>query len=184
MFEDKRSKKVLLVAHCILNQNAKIDRCAHFAGAVPEVVVRMIESGVGIIQMPCPELMFLGLDRQVDVDAPGTVETEDTRVGWLMAGEQGQAFCRHIVNDLLFQIEEYQKNGFEVVGLVGINGSPTCGVEISWFDDQESTEPGVFIRLLREALAAKNLDLPMRGIKVYEPDQALTAVKELLGELL
>lgn len=33
MFDDKRGKKLILVSHCILNQNAKLDECAHYPGA-------------------------------------------------------------------------------------------------------------------------------------------------------
>ncbi len=179
MFEDRRSKRVMLVAHCVFNQNAKIDRCAYYPGIVKKVAKALINAGVGIIQMPCPELCYLGLDRQVNRDVSTTVESEDTRVGWRMAEEGGIAVCRRLADDLIYQIEEYQKHGFEIVGLIGINGSPTCGVEMSWFNDQEQREPGVFIRVLREALHTKGISLPMRGIKVYKPRKAAAAVMEL-----
>ena len=52
MFSDSRSKKVILVSHCILNQNAKIDRCAVYPGAIKEAAQLLIESGTGILQMP------------------------------------------------------------------------------------------------------------------------------------
>ena len=56
MFDDKRSKNVVLVAHCVLNQNARIDQCGRFPGAMGEVAQALIESDAGILQMPCPEL--------------------------------------------------------------------------------------------------------------------------------
>jgi hypothetical protein len=70
------------------------------------------------------------------------------------------------------------------VGVLGINGSPTCGVELSWFDDGERPDAGVFVRLLREALAARGLDVPIRGVKAYEPAQAVAAVRALLDRPL
>ena len=63
MFTDRRSKKIILVAQCILNQNAKIDGCAHYPGAIEGVAEVLIRSGCGIVQLPCPEVMHLGLDR-------------------------------------------------------------------------------------------------------------------------
>lgn len=182
MFDDKRSKKVLLVAHCILNQNAKIDRCAHYPGIVKEVTEFLIDAGIGLVQMPCPELLFLGLDRQADRAIPATIETEDTRVAARMV--ESQALCRRLAGDLVFQVEEYRKNGFQIVGVVGINGSPTCGVETNWSDGEEAQGPGVFIRVLKEELDRHGIDLPMRGIKVYEALRSMTAIMELCKDTL
>jgi predicted secreted protein len=65
MFNDKRSKKIILVSHCILNQNTKLDECTHFPGPVWDVVKLLADRGYGIIQIPCPELLLLGLDRLI-----------------------------------------------------------------------------------------------------------------------
>jgi predicted secreted protein len=181
VFEDKRSRRVILIAHCVLNQNAKIDRCAHYPGMMQEITRILFDAGIGVIQMPCPELLCLGLDRQVDKGARTTIESEDTRVARRMAEAQAQVRCREIVADLVAQIEEYQKTEFQVLGVIGINGSPTCGVETTWADDQEKRGAGVFVRALSEELARRNIFLPMRGVKARDPHQAVAAVMELLG---
>ena len=67
MFEDMRSKKVVLVLHCLLNQNARIDTCAYFPGAMGEAAEATVVSGIGVLQMPCPELQCLGLARRGDI---------------------------------------------------------------------------------------------------------------------
>lgn len=77
MFKDKRSRKIVLVAHCVLNQNSKIDGCAHYPGPIKEVIELLISAGCGIVQLPCPELMHLGLDRRTDRQSSRTIETED-----------------------------------------------------------------------------------------------------------
>jgi predicted secreted protein len=180
MFNDKRSKRIILVSHCILNQNAKIDRCAHYPGAIKEVLNAILESGVGILQMPCPELMYLGLDRQVDRAGNPTVEEEDTRVALRIASEEGISYCREIAKATVYQIDQYQQNGFEIVGILGINGSPTCGVETTWYDGQEEDSPGILIRTLREKLHQEDRSIQMRGIKAYEPQEALKTLTDLL----
>ncbi len=180
MFEDKRSKRVLLVAHCVLNQNVKIDRCARYPGMIEQVSQVLIDAGVGLIQMPCPELLYLGLDRQVDKRASATIESEDTRVARRMTEDTGKALCREIASNLVYQVEEYRKNGFEIIGIVGIDGSPTCGVETAWSNNQEEQGAGVFLQVFREELDRRNIFLPMKGIKAYEPQDAIAAVSELL----
>ena len=41
-----------------------------------------------------------------------------------MAEERGQALRREMVDDLVYPVEEYWENGFEIVSVVGRNGSP------------------------------------------------------------
>lgn len=182
MFEDKRSKRVILLAHCILNQNAKLDRCAHYPGAIREAAQLLIDSGVGLIQMPCPELACLGLARQAIAEGQATVEEEDTRIAVRMAEERAKDLCLGIAESLVSQVEEYQRNGFKVLGAVGINGSPTCGVETSWSDNRETEEMGVFLRILFAGFERRGIVIPMRGIKAYEPERAAQAISELLGK--
>jgi predicted secreted protein len=184
MFADKRSKKVLLVAHCILNQNAKIDACAHYPGAIREVAQILIDSGTGMLQMPCPELLCLGLDREVEPGLHPTIESEDTRVAQRMSEEQARTICRKIVDDLVYQLVEYRKNGFELVGVLGINGSPTCGVETTWANDQEMQGAGVFIQMLDEECRKRGMALAMRGIKAYEAQRAIDTVVGLLEKTI
>jgi len=61
-----------------------------------------------------------------------------------------------------------------------MNGSPTCGVELSWAEDEEKQEPGELIRILQEKLEQIGFNVPMKGIKAYEPAEAVAAVKDLI----
>lgn len=181
MFTDARSKKIVLVAHCILNQNAKIDACAHYPGAISEALAALHAAGVGLVQLPCPELLYLGLDRGKAAGSAATVEAEDTRVARRMGEAGARALCRQLVAGIVYQLEEYRKHGFEVAGLVGINCSPTCGVETTWSDDREHAGQGVFTKLLGDELAARGLAVKAAGIKAREPEQAVRAIAALLG---
>ena len=181
MFTDARSKKVIFVSHCILNQNAKIDRCAHYPGAMREVTQALLDAGVGIIQIPCPELLYLGLDRQVEKDKETTVESEDDRVGILMNKTVPKVLCGKISYDLIYQIKQYQLNGFTVVGMLGINGSPTCGVETTWTDGHEISDSGIFIKIFKEECDDQGVKIPIRGIKAQDPQAALETLRELLN---
>jgi hypothetical protein len=71
---------VVLVAHCVLNQNAKLDACARYPGAIVEASEALFREGVGILQLPCPELLCLGLDRGTGPGTATSVEAEDTRI--------------------------------------------------------------------------------------------------------
>ncbi|HTP89506.1 MAG TPA: hypothetical protein VMJ34_21295 [Bryobacteraceae bacterium] len=175
MFTDERSRRVIFVAHCVLNQNTKIDKCARYPGAMREMAMALVASGVGIVQMPCPEMIHLGLDREADPRAARTVESEDTRVAERMNQPEAVELCGRLAAGVVEQIDEYRRHGFEVAGIVGVNGSPTCGVETGWRDDVECHGPGVFLQAIRE----RGANVLMRGVKASEPEHAVALVREL-----
>lgn len=182
-FSDKRSKQVILVAHCILNQNAKLDRCAHHPGAIEDVVCEIMHRGLGIIQLPCPEVACIGLDRSAPpypVPPQNIVAAEDSRIAKVMCGVACMKKCSELAQSVVNEVKEYRKHGFQVVGLVGVNGSPTCGIETSWSDDQEIQGNGIFMKLLTEKLKEdKCAPIPMVGIKAKDTSLAVKAVKAL-----
>jgi predicted secreted protein len=180
MFQDKRSRKVILVAHCILNQNAKMDKTAYYPGAVSEVAQILIDSGVGIVQMPCPELHCLGLDRREETGSDVPFEKGNTHVVALMARDENRLIYNALAHSQIYQVEEYRKHGFEVLGILGINRSPSCGVESTWGDDREVSGSGVFIQALKAGLSQKGISIPILGIKPQEIEKAISVLKSVL----
>ena len=54
----KRGKKVVFISHCLLNQNAMAVGKESFAGSVKDLLELFSESGIGIVQLDCPQLEF------------------------------------------------------------------------------------------------------------------------------
>ena len=179
MFDDRRGRKLVVLAHCILNQNAKLDRCAHCAGAVREVVEVLLDEGIGIVQMECPEMLHLGLERQTDPAASPSVEAEDTRIARRMEEDAAQVIVERIAQNVVAQIADYQRHGFSLIGLLGINGSPSCGVETTWRDDHEPAGYGQLVAALARRLEAQGLAIPMRGIRSRDGESARAITREL-----
>jgi len=180
MFDDCRGKKIALIAHCALNQNAKLDKCAHCPGAIDDVVQVLLQKQIGMIQMPCPELLYLGLDRETDYNTNSSVESEDTRIYKRMIEPRCKELLQRIVSDIVHQVKEYQRHGFNIVGLIGINGSPTCGVETTWYDDQDQDGNGLFIEILNAELLQSGINLPMKGIRSKDVPNAVQQVLSLV----
>ncbi len=80
MFNDGRSKRVLFLAHCLLNQNAISDGTAVCPASYRELLRVLLDAEVGILQMPCPELCCLGLDRGDPRGGERPVTVENSRI--------------------------------------------------------------------------------------------------------
>lgn len=181
VFSDARSKNIIIIAHCILNQNAKMDGTASCPGPILEIMDLLARSNVGILQMPCPELLCLGLDRGNKDGCFCPVAEEDTRIRLAMNQSSATEKLTLLAEELVFQILEYKRYGFNILGIVGINRSPTCGVETTVRENSETPGEGVFIEMLKGKLAQNDLDVQIKGIKAFELQAAVETIRSLVG---
>mgnify|MGYP001034552551 FL=1 len=178
MFTDGRSKKVIFLAHCLLNQNAISDGTAVCPAAFGELIQLLLDHEVGVVQMPCPELCCLGLDRGDVHGADRPVVEENTRIRRAME-KDGPRQKREALADLVAeQVQEYHKHGFQVLGIVGANRSPNCGVEATSDFDREVEGRGAFMEAIAQRLEAAGISVPRLGLK--SPDGAAQKVTTLL----
>jgi predicted secreted protein len=182
MFTDNRSRKIILVSHCLLNQNSISDGTADFPSQFREIIALLMANQVGIIQLPCPELFCLGLDRQDKRGAQRDLLQENTRIRKLLLQKKPTALLRKKAQEAVAQIREYKKHGFSIVGLLGINRSPSCGIETTSLDGKEQLGMGVFVQLIADELQAKGLELKMTGVKTSRVEESLEKVRQLLHD--
>lgn len=165
----KRSKRIVVMCHCLLNSNSKISGLALYSGALLPVVNKYIDAGVGIIQLPCPEMTYLGLKR------------------WGMTRDQYDTpfyrrHCIEILRPYVDQISEYIRNEYSIECLIGVDGSPSCGFRFTCegycggvIDGapsqsfQEIPGQGVFIRELSTLLTQRNISLQFDAINENGP---------------
>lgn len=106
-----------MVSHCVLNQNAVVHGLERARGAFP-LVKEILERGIGIVQLPCPEFLCLGSNR------PSMNKDE-------YEGTEGYTeHCRRILEPVFWQLEEYQKNAYSYLGVLGIQESPSCSLSL------------------------------------------------------
>ncbi len=108
-------KKILIVSHCVLNQNSVLPGWERARGAYP-VIKAAMDRGIGLIQLPCPELLTMGLDRPpMDyaqyAAVPGFTEN-----------------CKEMLKPILLQIRIYLKENYRILGVLGIHESPNCSI--------------------------------------------------------
>ena len=127
---DERSGRAAFVCHCLLNENTRYLGGAFRPGAVPEVVGPYLRDGIGICQLSCPEQLAWGgvLKRRLLL-AYGRPRLGRVIRPLLPALTAYTALrYRLLAGRVAGQIADYQDSGFDVVGVVGVDASPTCGV--------------------------------------------------------
>ncbi len=149
---DKRKRRVIFISHCWLNINTRFPEGCAFEGANVPLIKTLLDSGLGIIQMPCPEYECLGLEKW----GYGEVIKDDLR-----------ACFRKQAEIVLKQIKDYLALGFEIVGILGMNPSPSCGVDVTKGkgtmlgtsrDTSEQPESGIFIEEIKDLLSSEGLN--------------------------
>jgi hypothetical protein len=189
---DARGGRVVFLSHCLLNENVRYLGGAARAGGVSEVVDRYLAGGVGICQLPCPEQRAWGgvLKRRMLVayGSGGTLMAPLVRLLlrpfiWYTRRVYAR-LAKMVARDIL----DYRRSGMDVVGMVGIGGSPSCGVRATLnlpvavgaltrcpaarLDRRTLNEDiiaasvcpgeGLFIQALRQRLAASGASIPMQ----------------------
>lgn len=158
--EDMRSKKVAFLAYCLLDQNARAKGIAKYPGAVSDVVETLMENRVGIVQMPCPELIYEDFNRP-----PRPKNWYDN--------EEFRSTCRKCAQNVAEQVGKYVKNNYHVVSILGVENSPSCAVKmLPVIEDGKRRwmkSKGVFIEELLEELSRRGLkNIQVIGIYIEE----------------
>ena len=67
--------------------------------------------------------------------------------------------------------------------MLGIDGSPTCGVETIWEEGQDEPGQGVLIQELVEASRRRDISFQIKGIKAAKPGEAIATREGMLRAL-
>ena len=171
---DNRSHKVILVAHCLLNQNSKAMGLVHppYSSMVFEFLSLLDKYNIGVEVLPCPELEFIGIPR-----IPRT-KTEYEELGI-------RKVCRKLALHVLKLAKTYVRAGCQILGLIGIARSPTCSVTQVYIGSGSKGKTlvkgrGIFIEELETAFKKANLKIPFLEWDYKKPEQSLKAIENLL----
>lgn len=164
-----RSKKIAIISHCIINQNSVVKGEYKDINIFFPFIKKLFEENIGILQLPCPETECYGLRRW------GHVKEQFDNCGY-------RKYLEKIVNSFVDIIKEYINNEYEIVGIYGIAGSPSCGVnltcsanwegEISLYKDKEDivsrvkmiNESGIFMEIFKSVLDKNKINIPFYDV--------------------
>lgn len=213
---DHRGGTVLFVSHCLLNENTRYMGGAFCAGFPREMHELLYALDCGVVQMICPERVawggihkpylyqFHGIGRWRIVHSlcaffmPLYLFLVNWRMRWI---------ARYTASE----IADYIQSGMKVLGIVGVRGSPACGVTcypdlrryFEWSSkvDIHGVTPtaqnqvlksiaregsGVFVKHLRRQLEKRGLAVPFFEFDLYDEMDGISngALHEATSQLL
>ena len=165
----ERSKKVVFVSHCLLNQNVRPSGSEKYPGAVKDLLQLFAEAGIGIVQLPCPHIEFKeGFDRKLKPKT--TYETNGYRI-----------CCQKISSSIIEQIEKYLREDYSVVAIVGVELSSTCGVHQVEKGRRNVPGKGILIEEIEKNMEKKNFQVPLIGVNLNNIYSSIERVQSLLN---
>lgn len=117
-------KDIVLLSQCILNTASKV--CEPEENLTDEYRKRnellnlIFKNNIQMIQLPCPEFMLYGSQRW------GHVKEQFENPFYRIQSQ-------HMLEPIILQLEEYLKHPdqFQVLGLVSVEGSPSCSSRLT-----------------------------------------------------
>lgn len=169
---------MVLMSHCLLNVNAKVHGIATVSAGSIKLITHILEEGYGIIQLPCVEQSVCGIRRwgqvKEQLDHPHFKEA-----------------CRIQLTPILHQVIDFLNNGYEIAGVIGLDGSPSCGVNFTcsgnWGGEMgeaygisekiktfgEVSEAGVMMEVFKEMLEEQHINLKFVAVNEATPDECI-----------
>jgi len=173
------------LAHCFLNPQAKIQGSPDITNLIEQILSTLREHKCGIIQLPCPELLHGGLSRW------GQTKFQYDSVFF-------RRHCEKLAETIIDQAEEYQRHQVPVGPIIGVEGSPSCGITLTcdgqWGGElsediklinkirqvQLVKSRGVFMEVLQSGLRRRSITLDEIGIVESDPNESLLKLKNYL----
>ncbi len=164
----EKSRKIIFVSHCILNQNVNPSNREFAPGVVRDIVNLISESGIGLVQMPCPEVEFDGgLDRK-----PKSKDSYDT--------SPYRTYCNKLAKLVLKEIQKYKEKKYNVLCILGVEFSPTCAVFQLENGNKNTPGKGILMEEFEKEMKRKNFQVPIIGANLRNPKSTLEKLQSLL----
>lgn len=181
---DRRSGKIAVVSHCLLNVHSLEDDLAIYPGLEEEVVELLKRKGVGITQIACPEMELSSIYRK----ALPKEAYDHPKI---------RKAYRKLAESVTRTLNAFAKKGYEIRVIIGAEGSPTCGIGLvgRWKKNIKGKKEfprdiefipgmGVFMEELRACLDERNIHpawigIPGKSIRSLDETSFAEALKKL-----
>lgn len=151
---DVRSRRCVFVSHCILAQGIMAQGVVKkYPSVVRPIVEFCIDNDINILQMPCPESMC---------PAGGLIREPHGKKWYEENGLRETA--RTIAEEQVEYMQKLESQGFEILGIIGVDFSPACAVTYLNRGPIIYQDQGIYVDELRRCLENRNMQVEFVGV--------------------
>jgi predicted secreted protein len=168
----KKDKRIILIAQCLVNPYCRVHILGQNFELSQELTSYLMAKRVGIIQYLCPETTAMGLMR----NPQGRQQYDNIFF---------RDHCKELLRAPMLMVREFIKNGYRLACFIGLENSPTCGVNwgkhkvnkyqtespnpIDAPEPGENKLPGIMVEILSEEMAKDGIKAPLLEFPALSP---------------
>jgi len=111
----KKDKKIVLIAQCLVNPYCRVHILGQNFPLSKQLLDYFMDRKIGVIQYSCPETTAMGLMR----NPQGRQQYDNIFF---------RDHCKELLKVPMLMVKEFIKNGYRLIGFIGLENSPTCGI--------------------------------------------------------
>jgi len=169
--KDIRSNRIAMVSFCLLCQSFQAEGIVrNYPAVVSPVIQVLLDRNVNILQMPCPESLYGGLEKGLGRE-PKSYKKYDT--------QQFRQHCRTFAEQTLLTARALVCHGFEIAAVLGVEFSPSCAVNYQ-YEGRTVHRKGIYFELLEQLFEAEGITTRFIGVNRRGTQPAVRELHELL----
>lgn len=165
-----RSKKFVFVPFCLMAQAYQAQGIVKYEwkSSIKPIMQLLLDNDINIIQMPCTEATF----NNALIREPMGISKYNT--------EEFNAHCKEKADEVVNQIKNIINSGYEVIGILGIEQSPSCCVNYIYTNKGNEKRKGIYIEKIYEGI--KKYNIPIIGINRKYIRKSLEELEKIIKE--
>ena len=156
VYENNKYERAIVISFCLLNQFMRAVGAKKYKKNLHVPILEWaIENNIAIISLPCPEYSYEGINRK----AAG-IERYDI--------PEYINHCNKLAKEVVTMLNDHIDKGIQIKAIIGVNGSPSCGVNYNKKDNINEKKTGIFINEIKDQ--SKNLNINFVDINLGNKD--------------
>lgn len=165
-------KRIVVVPGCMLCPGFQANNTEENIVWARELLRLLLQYNVGIVPACCPEVSFEGYDKGLNRLPHG--------ISYYEKIPEFVSYCELLSKNLAQQIVSFDKQGYTVCAVIGIEHSPTCAINYMYTKAGTVRRKGIFYQFLADKLKADGVEIPFIGINRRYWDKARRKIQSLL----
>lgn len=165
---DNRSDKFIFVPFCLMAQAYQAQGIVKYEwkSSIKPIMQILIDNDINIIQMPCAEASY----NDSLLRKPMGISKYDTPLF--------NEHCEKLAILVASQIREIVDSGYKIIGVLGIEQSPSCCVNYIYTNKGMIKRMGLFMEKLYEKIS--DLNIPIIGINRKYINKSLDEISKII----